>query len=126
MRKVSVIAGFAIVMTIVTVDPMTPATAQSWVMPDRDFRVDWEQATKRRGTVLRGYIHNTAGSSATNIRLLVESLDARGQVVATNVGYVQGTIAPFDRLYYEVPIATPASSYRVRVGSWDLVGRGGA
>ena len=105
---------------------VTPAAAQSWTTPDRGFRVEWEAAQARRGPVIRGYVHNDSGYTAANVRLLIESLDAGGQVTATTIGYLPGTAPPFDRLYFEVPLKATAPTYRVRVGSWEPIGRGGA
>ena len=107
-----------------TLDPVTPAVAQNWAMPDQGFRVDWEPATTKRGAALRGYVYNDHGFGAINIRLLIESLDASGQVTATTVGYPPGLAPAFNRLYFEVPVAA-ASRYRVRVAGWDAIGRGG-
>jgi hypothetical protein len=92
---------------------------------DRIFRVEWESATTKRGPVLRGYVWNDQGYAAGNVRLFIESLDASGAVAATTVGYVLGVIGPFDRLYFEVKLAAPATNYRVRVASWEPQGRGG-
>ncbi len=75
--------------------------------------------------MIRGYVNNESGTGATNFRLVIESLDGAGQVAATTIGYLQGDALAFDRLYFEVPLKAPASSYRVRVGAWDAVGRGG-
>jgi hypothetical protein len=105
---------------------VSPVSAQSWTMTDRGFRIDFETAQTRRGTVLRGYLNNETGYTAANIRLIVESVDAGGQVTASNVAYLMGTAPPFGRLYFEAPVTTPAPSYRLRVGSWEPAARGGA
>lgn len=118
-------SGFAIVLAILALDEVTPAVAQNWAVSDRGFRVDWESAETKRGTTIRGYVNTDLGSGATNIRLIIESLDGAGQVVATTVGYLHGSAPPFGRLYFEVPLKAPAPSYRVRVGAWDPDSRGG-
>ena len=119
------VSGLALVLAILALDEVTPAVAQSWAVSDRGFRVTWEPAETKRGTVIRGYVNNDLGTGATNLRFIIESLDAAGQVAATTIGYPQGTVGPSDRLYFEVPLKAPASSYRVRLAAWDPVGRGG-
>jgi hypothetical protein len=117
--------GLAVVLAILALDAVTPAVAQNWVMPDRGFRVDWESAVTKRGTALRGYVYNDHPYGVTQVRLLIDTLDASGQVAATKVGYLAGEAPAFNRLYFEVPVTGPASSYRVRVASWEAMGRGG-
>ena len=78
----------------------------------------------RRGPIVSGYVHNTYGHTAGNVRLVVESLDGGGQVTGSTLVYVLGTIPPGDRLYFETPVPREAASYRVRVLSFDPVGRG--
>lgn len=114
----------ALLVSVLVLDALT-VDAQQWMTPAHDFRVDWEPITSRRGPAVRGYVYNDGGHAATNIRLIVESLDGAGQLAATTIGYLAGTAPPFGRLYFVVPLAAPATSYRVRVGSWDPLGRGG-
>jgi hypothetical protein len=104
------------------------ARAQSWVLPrtDTDFRIESEVAQGKRGSTVRGYIYNSSGYSIGNIRLIVEGVDGAGQIVGTNVVPTLGVIPPFGRLYFEAPAPNGASNYRVRVGAWEPVGRGGA
>jgi hypothetical protein len=114
-----------LIVTVVALDVLTPADAQQWTTPDRGFRVDWEPVTTKRGaTVLRGYVRNDTGHHIGNLRLLIESLDASGAVATTTVWSPPGIAPAFDRLYFEVPLSAPATSYRVRVAAWDPVGRG--
>jgi hypothetical protein len=126
MVRFVVLTVLAIGAATAGLEAVTPAAAQSWAIPDRGFRVEWEPVETRRGPGLRGYVHNASGYTAANVRLLIESVDAAGQVAATTVAYLPGTAPPFDRLYFEVPLKAAAASYRVRVGSWEPVGRGGA
>lgn len=126
MVRFVMVLALALVAAVTGLRAVTPAAAQSWTTPDRGFRIDWEAAHTRRGHVIRGYVYNDSGYTAANIRLLIEALDAGGQVATTTVGYLPGTAPPFDRLYFEVPLKAPAASYRVRVGSWEPAARGGA
>ena len=45
-------------------------------------------------------------------RLFVETLDAQGQVVAQNVGFVPGYVGGYDNVYFELPVRAPGPSYR--------------
>ncbi|MBI2204771.1 MAG: hypothetical protein HYU41_13050 [Candidatus Rokubacteria bacterium] len=121
--------GFALVgaltVAVLTLDALS-VDAQSWTTPADGFRVEWEPMTSQRGPAVRGYVYNDGGHVAGNIRLIVESLDGAGQLAATTIGYLSGTAPAFGRLYFEVPVKAPATSYRVRVGSWEAVERGGA
>lgn len=113
------------VIAVVAVASVSPAIAQTWTTPDRGLRVEWESGSSKRGPILSGYVYNDLGYTIGNVRLLIESVDASGQVVDTKVGYLQGTAPPFDRLFFEVRPGAPAPTYRVRVASWDPLGRGG-
>jgi hypothetical protein len=59
------------------------------------------------------------------VRLLVETLDASGAVVARNIGFVRGVVPLNDRTYFEVPLKVSGASYRVSVTSLDWKGGGG-
>ena len=119
------VMGFAVVLAILALDTVTPARAQNWALSDRGFRLDWEPAATKRGTAIRGYVYNDLGYEATKIQLVIDSLDPGGQVVATMVGYLSGTAPAFNRLYFEVPVKAPASTYRVRIAAWEPASRGG-
>jgi hypothetical protein len=91
---------------------------------DRYLRLEWEAAQGRRGPVLTGYVHNIYGHTADRVRVLIESLDAGGQVTATTQTQIVGSISPGGRGFFEVPAPRGASSYRLRLISFDPVGRG--
>ena len=83
------------------------------------FAVDWQPGDRRGRPVVTGHVVNTFGISTHNVRVLVESLDAAGQVTGTTIGYVNGDVLPGARIYFEVPVERPAPVYRVVVLSWD-------
>ena len=115
-----------LVMALVALNAVAPAGAQQWAIPDPGFRVEFEPGTtKRGGNVLRGYVNNPTGFNAGSLKLLIEGLDAGGAVATTTVSYLPGLLPAFNRLYFEVPIKNPASSYRVRVASYEPLNRGG-
>jgi hypothetical protein len=75
--------------------------------------------SKKGGPIVWGYLYNDGGGGVGNPRLLVETLDAQGQVIGQAQGEALGSLVARDRLYFEVPIQTTGASYRVRVLSWD-------
>ncbi len=90
------------------------------------FRLDWQAGERRGAPVVQGHIFNDAGFAASSIRLLVESLDAAGNVVDQQVAWL-GTpeLTPGTRAFFEVPLERAAASYRVSVFAFDWLQRGG-
>jgi hypothetical protein len=86
------------------------------------FAVDWQAGERRGRPVVSGHVTNTYGIATQYVRLLVESLDAAGQVTGTTIGYVSGDVLPGVRMYFEVPVERAAPAYRVVVLSWDWKG----
>ena len=123
----------ALVLAMVAVLALGPAVmpAPALAIPtaqgiDSRLRLDWEAGTKRNGKpVIQGYLYNDYGRPASDVHLLVETLDASGTVIAKTIGFVQGTVQFNDRIYFEVPLKAPGASYRVNVTSFDWKGGGG-
>ena len=76
---------------------------------------------------LSGYVYNTWDKWATDVRLLVEALDASGQVVGATPISVYGKVPPGNRSYFDAPLTATGASYRVTVQSadWRTFGAGG-
>jgi hypothetical protein len=124
-RTAALILAAAVVATPLL--DAAPAPAQSYAIhgAEQFFRIEWEAGKTRRGTpIVSGYIHNTYGATATNPLLQVEALDAAGAVTATRVYHLAGSLPNDTRTYFEVKVP-PASSYRVRLVSWNWQ-RGGS
>jgi hypothetical protein len=106
-----------------------PAPAAAVSTPsgiDPRIRLDWEAGTRRGGKpVIQGYVYNDYGRPASDVHLLVETLDASGSVIARTIGFVHGTVQFNDRIYFEVPLKATGASYRVTVTSFDWKGGGG-
>jgi hypothetical protein len=93
---------------------------------DSRLRFEWEVSQSRSGRpVISGDLYNDNGRAAKNVILLVETLDASGQVVERTIGFVPSLVPVFDRTYFEVPLKAAGASYRISVTSfqWD---RGGS
>jgi hypothetical protein len=87
---------------------------------ERLFSVTWEQGLYRGKPALQGYVNNVSPYSTTNIRIMVERLNAAGQVASQEVAWVPGELRGGNSLAFQVPTA-PAPNYRVRVFSFDRV-----
>ena len=83
--------------------------------------LDWQATQDRAGRpLIAGHVITYGGKSGyCSTRLLVETLDAQGQVVAQNVGFVPGYVGGYDDVYFELPVRTPGAGYRASIASWD-------
>ena len=117
----------AVWLAVLLLAPVAEVSAQNYAIQgiEHHFRVEWEGTNGRRGPVVAGYVYNLSGFTADRVRLAVESVDGGGQVTATAFSTVVGTVPPGNRSYFEVPVRS-AGPYRVRVLSFEPVGRGGA
>ena len=89
------------------------------------FRAEVQAGQSKKGVpIVWGYLYNDGAGGVGNPRLLVETLDAQGQVIGQAQGEALGSVLSRDRLYFEVPIQTTGASYRVRVLSWDTFATG--
>jgi hypothetical protein len=115
-----------VLATLLLVAPAT-VSAQNWVIQGAEqfFRIESTTTEGRRGPVVSGYIYSTWGYIAGNVRLIVEGLDAGGQVTSTTLVWVLGTVPNGGRAYFEAAAPRDAASVRVRVGSFEPVARGG-
>lgn len=101
------------------------AFAQNYAIQgaERYFRLEWETTTTRRGPVIAGYVYSVTGLSADRVQLAIDSVDGTGQVTGTVVGRVVGTVPSGNRAYFEIPVRE-LGTYRVRVLSFEVIGRG--
>ena len=107
--------------------PVRPASALGAASSiDPRIRLDWEVGTGRAGRpVIQGYVYNDYGRPASDVHLLVETLDGSGAVIARDIGFLRGVVQLYDRSYFEVPLKVSGVSYRVSVTSLDWKGGGG-
>ena len=89
--------------------------------------IDWEATQDSKGRpLIVGHVSTYGGMSGYCIpRLLVETLDAQGQVTAQRMSFVPGFVGGFDNVYFETPIRVPGPAYRVSIASWDKCAGGG-
>jgi hypothetical protein len=88
--------------------------------------LEWEATQDSKGRpLIAGRMITYGGMSGYCIpRLLVETLDAQGQVIAQRMGFIPGYVGGFDNVYFEEPIRAPGPAYRVSVVSWEKCGGG--
>ena len=92
---------------------------------DQRFRIEYQVTPDQSKPVLDGYIYNVySGLSAAHMQLAIERLDASGNVIATSTTWVLGDVPPNNRAYFTTRVE-PAASYRVRILSFDWIGRTG-
>jgi hypothetical protein len=117
----------ALVLLAVLVDAApAPAQIAGWAI-DTGLRLEWTaEPTKRGGTRISGYLYNDRDQWAANPRLLVEALDAAGQVTASAWIYAVSDVPPRSRSYFDSPVPAGAASYRVMVRFVDWRGYGAA
>jgi hypothetical protein len=117
--------GFAVAATLLAAGT---GDAQQFLVPntDRYFKVEWDVTyNPARGAIVSGYVHNSYGLAADKVRLLIEAVDDRGEVVATTIGYVLGAIPAGDRRYFQETVPRTVATYRVRVVLYEWMDRGG-
>ena len=86
----------------------------------RYFDVDWTPFQRGGQPWLSGHVVSKWGETATGMKLLIDSLDAGGAIVAQRVEWLGSNVPVFSTAYFEVPAPPPAASYRVSVYSFDF------
>lgn len=104
-----------------TAGPLQPLTL-GW---ERYFTVDWEQDQRNGAPLIRGRIVNAWGFPATNVRLLVDAVDASGAVMKQGVVWLGTEVNPGASARFEIPVTERGATYRVRVFSFDWIQTGG-
>ena len=104
----------------------THAASSTQVGNAGTITLNWEATQDKSGRpLIAGHVVTYGGKSGyCSPRLLVETLDARGQVVAQNVGFIPGYVGGYDNVYFEEPIRAPGPGYRVSISSWNNCGGG--
>ena len=92
---------------------------------ERYFRVEWQAADTNGRPLVHGRIRNEYGFPARKIRLLVDSLDATGAVIAQTLVYVPFDVSPGTGAYFEARLPARAASYRVSIFQWEWIQSGG-
>ena len=123
------IALLAVVMTVAgcaIASPSQRAPVVAGTGPRQPLMFGWEQhlsvtwEVEQRGdrSLVSGYVYNRSPYDLAHVRVLVDGLDANGQIVEQWIRNIPGELRGGGRLYFDVPIA-PAATVRVRVFSYD-------
>ena len=87
---------------------------------DSRLHFEWEASQSRGGRpVITGYLYNDYRRAATNVVLLVETLDAGGQVTGRTIGLLPSLVPVAGRTYFSVPLASAGAGYRLSVTSFE-------
>jgi len=83
--------------------------------------LDWQATQDKAGRpLIVGHMITYGARSGYCIpRLLVETLDSQGEVVARNTGFIPGYVGGYDNVYFEEPVRAPGPAYRVSIPSWS-------
>lgn len=83
--------------------------------------LDWQATQDKSGRpLIVGHVITYGAKSGYCVpRLLVETLDGQGNVVAQHVGFIPGYVGGYDNVYFEEPIRSPGAGYRVSIPSWN-------
>jgi hypothetical protein len=100
--------------------PLTPLVV-GW---ERYFTLTWQMDERKGKPVVIGKIYNNWGFAAANMRLLVDELDANGQIVDQQLGCLGFTLTPGTTAPFEVPVAHGTPTHRVSVFAFDWVQTG--
>jgi hypothetical protein len=97
--------------------PLTPLVV-GW---EQFFSLTWTVGERRGRPVVTGRIINNWGLAAANVRLLVDELDANGQIVDQQLGWLGFTLTPGTTAPFEIPVAHATPNHRVSVFAFDWV-----
>jgi hypothetical protein len=92
---------------------------------ERYFTLQWQAGDTVGHSSVHGVIRNEFGVAARKVRLLIDSLDARGGVTAQTIAYVPFDLAPGTGASFDARVPVRAASYRVSVFQWEWIQAGG-
>jgi hypothetical protein len=122
---VGALAGLVLTSSLVVVPSEVAAQNFGRRQEDHLFRIVSTPGQGQAGRpIVGGYVYNDYGSVAAGVRVVVEQLDAAGQVTASN-GTLVGTVPNMSRTYFEVPLTAAPGAYRVRITAYEWVESGG-
>jgi hypothetical protein len=122
-RLIATVMVLLLASSAMAAGPLTPLVI-GW---EQFFKLNWSVGDRRGKPVVTGTIYNNWGFAAANMRLLVDELDANGQIVDQKIGWLGFTLTPGTTAPFEVPVAHATPNHRVSVFAFDWVqadGRG--
>ena len=118
--RVRLIATLMVVLlasSAMAAGPLTPLVI-GW---EQFFKLTWTAEEHKGKPVVIGRIYNNWGFAAANMRLLVDELDANGQIVDQKLGWLGFTLTPGTTAPFEIPVAHATPNHRVSVFAFDWV-----
>ena len=82
------------------------------------FTLEYGPGQYRGQPALEGTVTNISPYDIADVRLLVDTLDANGNITTQKIAWLPGELHGGGRLHFSVP-TTPAPAYRVRVYTYD-------
>jgi hypothetical protein len=112
-------------LTLAVLACLVPVLAQAQALTplvvgwERFFIVTSETVQRGGGTRVIGYVGNEAGFKATRVRILIDGLDAQGQIVGQTIWWIGSPgPGPSGRVFFDAP-APAGSRHRVSVFAYD-------
>ena len=102
-----------------TITTTTPGVTERW------FKIDWTVEDAGAERKLDGTVENVSGRPVMDVQLLIQSLDAAGNLVDQRRQWLAGGIPNGARQYFAARNLPPADQYRVNVWSYRAVEVGG-
>jgi hypothetical protein len=122
MRGVRTLAVLLLVSLVLVAEATPAAPLQPLVVGwEQFFKLTWEVGERRGKPVVTGRIYNNWNFAAANMRLLVDELDAGGQVIDQRVGWLGFTLTPGTTAPFEIPVAHATPNHRVSVFAFDWI-----
>ena len=114
---VAVLACFAAGPAHAQGNRLTPLVA-GW---EQFFTVTSETVQRGGGARVIGYVGNDAGFKAQRVRILIDGLDAQGQIVDQGIWWIGSPgPGPSGRVFFDAP-APAGARHRVSVFAYDWV-----
>ena len=112
----------ALLVSVSLVGSVAAAALEPMILGwEQRFKLSWDVWDRRDQRYVSGYVTSSSGETFVRMQLLVEALDASGQVTGQQVDGLPGSVPPFGRAYFEVRARTRAPEYRVRVFAYDVI-----
>lgn len=119
-RVVGLLLAVGLILGL-TGPPLAAAPADRWPVEGK-FRVETQTFQKNGRTAVGGYVYNLTYQHA-RVRLEIEGLDAQGNVLGIQPGFVDDVVPLTSRVYFEVPGRIPgAVAYKAYILWYDWVG----
>ena len=91
---------------------------------EQHFTLEYRPGEFRGKPVVEGTVTNISPYLMTRVGLLVDTLDANGNITSQRVAWLGGDLPGGGHDYFSIP-TPPAPAYRVRVYSYDRIEVGG-